>query len=116
MNKYSVGLHLAEGTRQIFMVPEKHVAIVNTIMLSNHSGNNKTATIWWEHGHDASHDIYIVDGKTFELSELFVLKEIQLVMREGDKIKTETEAGSDFSLIVTFDLFPDNSVTNNFDI
>lgn len=115
MNKFSVGIHPTAATETtVFTVPDNQVAIVHMIMLSNHSGNNKTATLWWEHGHDATHDIYIIDGKTFSLAELLNLNEIELVMRGGDKIKVETEAGSDFSVIVTFDLFPDNNITNNF--
>lgn len=115
MNKFSIGLHpTATVENTILTVPKNQVAIVHMIMMSNHTGNNKTGSLWWEHGHDATHDIYIVDDKTFTSAELLNLSEIELVMREDDKIKVTTEAGSDFSVIVTFDLFPDNAVTSNF--
>ena len=117
MNKFSIGTHpLANTEETIITVPTGQVAIVHMIMMSNHTGNNKLGSLWWEHGHDATHDIYIVDDKNFTSAELLNLSDIELVMREGDKLKVMTEAGSDFSIIVTFDLFPDNTVTSNFNI
>jgi hypothetical protein len=115
MNKFSVGVNPTAATETtVFEVPDHQKVVIHQIMMSNHSGNNKTADLWWEHGHDASHDLYITDDKVFTTSELLNLNQIELVMRQGDKLKVLTEAGSNFSVIITFDIFPDNAQLDNF--
>jgi len=115
MNKFSVGVTPTAATETVvFEVPDHQKILITNIFISNHSGNNKTADLWWEHGHDASHDLYLVDDKTFAVGDLYNLNQIELVMREGDKLKVLTEAASHFSVIVTFDIFPDNAQLDNF--
>jgi hypothetical protein len=115
MNKFSVGVNPTAATETtVFEVPANEKVVIHQIFMSNHSGNNKTGSLWWEHGHDDTHDLYIVDDKVFTSTELLNLNQIELVMREGDKLKVQTEAASSFSVIITFDLFPDNAQISGF--
>ena len=115
MPKFSCGLHPTANTETtVLTVPSKHIAIVSLVYLSNHTGNNKTCELYWEHAHNTAHDIYLVDGKSFATTEILSLDQIEIVMQENDKIKVKTEAGSDFSVIVTFDLQLAPATTFNF--
>jgi hypothetical protein len=117
MNKFSVGVHPTANTETtIITVPKNQKIIITNILVTSHSGsgNNKTADLWWEHGHDASHDIYLFNDKNFAHADTYILSDINLVIREDDKIKCLTEAGSTFSYIITFELHPDNAQTDDF--
>jgi hypothetical protein len=115
MAKFSVGIHPTAATETtVLTVPSKHIAIVSLVYLTNHSGNNKTCDLYWEHAHDTAHDIYLVDGRVFTTTEILSLDQIEIVLQENDKIKIITEAGSDFSVIVTFDLQLAPATTFNF--
>ena len=117
MNKFSVGIHPTADTETVVLtVPKQQKLIITNILVTSHSGsgNNKTADLWWEHGHDDSHDIYLFNDKNFSHADTYVLNDINLVLGEDDKLKCLTEASSTFSYIVTFELHPDNNITNNF--
>jgi hypothetical protein len=115
MNKFSVGVNPTAATETtVFEVPANEKVVIHQIFMSNHSGNNKTGSLWWEHGHDDTHDLYIVDDKVFTTAELLNLNDIELVLRQGDTLKVLTEAASTFSVIITFDLFPDNAQISGF--
>ena len=115
MNKFSVGVNPTAATETtVFEVPANEKVVIHQIFMSNHSGNNKTGSLWWEHGHDDTHDLYIVDDKVFTTAELLNLNDIELVLRQGDTLKVLTEAASTFSVIITFDIFPDNAQLDNF--
>ncbi len=117
MNKFSVGVHPTAATETtIITVPKQQKIIVTNIIVTNHtgSGNNREADLWWEHGHDATHDIYLFNDKNFAHADTYILNDINLVMREDGKLKCLTEAGSIFSYIITFELHADNAQTDNF--
>ena len=115
MNKFSVGVNPTAGTETVvFEVPDHQKILITNIFMSNHTGNNKVADLWWEHGHDDTHDLYLVDDRDFAQGDLYNLNQIELVMRQGDKLKVLTQADSHFSVIVTFDIFPDNAQLDNF--
>jgi hypothetical protein len=115
MNKFSVGVTPTAATETVvFEVPDHQKIVITNIFISNHSGQNKTADLWWEHGHDASHDLYLIDNRAFAEGDLYNLNQIEIVMREGDKLKVLTQSDSSFSVIITFDIYPDNAQLNNF--
>jgi hypothetical protein len=119
MNKFSVGVNPTAATETtVFEVPDHQKIVIHQIMMSNHTGNNKTGSLWWQHTHAGSppvvHDVYIVDDKVFTTAELLNLNDIELVLRQGDTLKVLTEAASSFSVIITFDIFPDNAQLDNF--
>jgi len=112
-----MGIHPTAATEtELVVVPKNQKIIITNILVTSHSGsgNNKTADLWWEHGHDTSHDIYLFNDKNFAHADTYILNDINLVIREDDKIKCLTEAGSTFSYIITFELHPDNAQTDNF--
>ena len=105
MAEYSVGKTIPAATETTLLtVPEGYCAHMSLAFISNHSGNNKTFSMWWEHAHDVTHDIYIIDGRTFVLGEFLQFSGTKIVLQAGDKIKVLSEAASDFSTIITFDL------------
>jgi len=108
--KHSIGLTLTAGaTTTIFTVPMGYKAEVELLFISNHSGSSKTVTAYWEHAHDTSHKIYIIDGFTLNSHGSGSVSYVQfsdatIVMQQGDKMVITPEAGSNMSCIVTFDL------------
>jgi hypothetical protein len=83
MAKFSVGIHPTAATETtVLTVPSKHIAIVSLVYLTNHSGNNKTCDLYWEHAHDTAHDIYLVDGRVFTTTEILSLDQIEIVLQE----------------------------------
>ena len=117
MNKFSVGVHPTAATETtIITVPKQQKIIITNVLVTNHTGanDNSDASLWWEHGHDDTHDIYLFFDKEFPHADTYVLNDINMVLREDDKLKCITDAGSTFSYIITFELHPDNAQTDNF--
>lgn len=117
MNKFSVGVHPTAATETtIITVPKQQKIIITNILVTNHSGsgNNRDANLWWEHGHDNTHDVYLFNDKNFAHADTYILNDINLVMKEEDKLKCLTDSGSIFSFIITFELVNDNLQTDNF--
>jgi len=114
--KHSVGKSLTAGVATtIFTVPNGYKAEVSLLFISNHSGSSKNVSAYWEHAHDASHQIYIIDDFTLNShgsgSVSFVqFSDATIIMQQGDKMVVTTAAGSDMSCIITFDLYKENTV------
>jgi hypothetical protein len=114
--KHSVGKTLTAGaTTTIFTVPMGYKAEVSLLFISNHSGSNKNVTAYWEHAHDTSHKIYIIDNLTLNSHGSGGVSYVQfsdasIVMQQGDKMVVTTEAGSNMSCIVTFDLRKESNI------
>jgi hypothetical protein len=103
--KHSVGITLpAATTTTVFTVPSGYVAEVDMLFISNHSGNNKTVSAYWQHAHDAEHQIYIIDGYPLATKGFVQFSNGSVVFQQGDSLKITPETGSDMSVIVTFDL------------
>jgi hypothetical protein len=103
--KHSVGITLpAATTTTVFTVPNGYVAEVDMLFISNHSGNNKTVSAYWQHAHDPSHQIYIIDGYPLATKGFVQFSDGSVVFQQGDSLKVTPEADSDMSVIVTFDL------------
>jgi hypothetical protein len=103
--KHSIGITLpAATTTTVFTVPNGYVAEVDMLFISNHSGNNKTVSAYWQHAHDPSHQIYIIDGYPLAAKGFVQFSDGSVVFQQGDSLKVAPETGSDMSVIVTFDL------------
>ena len=102
--KHSIGLTLAAGVEtEVMVVPAGYKAEVNTMFVSNNVGNNKAVTVYWKHGHDPLHKIYIVTGYVISANNYLMFQD-SMVMQEGDSIHIATEAATAMSCIVSFDL------------
>jgi hypothetical protein len=103
--KHSVGITLPAGTATtVFTVPSGYVAEVDMLFIGNHSGNNKTVTAVWKHGHNPAHQIRIIDGYQLAAKQFIQFKDGSVVFQQGDSLVVTPEASSDMSVIVTFDL------------
>jgi hypothetical protein len=102
--KHSVGKLITPDTlTELFKVPAGYKAEVSTLFASNHQGNNKFITLYWQHAHDITHKIYIVTGFVINANDYLKFSD-SMVMQSGDSIQVLTEAGSEMSVIASFDL------------
>ena len=103
--KHSVGKQLTAGVANtLFTVPNGYKAEVSLLFISNHTGNNKTISAYWQHAHDITHQIRIVDGYLLAATEFLKFDGSTIVMQSGDSMVLTPEAGSEMSAIATFDL------------
>jgi len=102
--KHSVGKVITPDTlTELFKVPAGYKAEVSTLFASNHQGNNKFITLYWQHAHDITHKIYIVTGFVINANDYLKFSD-SMVMQSGDSIQVLTETGSEMSVIASFDL------------
>ena len=102
--KHSVGKVIpADTLTELFKVPAGYKAEVNTLFASNHTGNNKTITLYWQHAHDITHKIYIVFDYVLHANNYLKFSD-SMVMQSGDSLQVLTESGSEMSVIASFDL------------
>ena len=103
--KHSVGKLLTAGVANtLFTVPNGYKAEVSLLFVSNHTGNNKTISAYWQHAHDAAHQIIIVDAYQLAATEFIKFDGSTIVLQSGDSMVLTPEAGSAMSAIATFDL------------
>ena len=108
--KHSVGKVIQPATlTELFKVPAGYKAEVSTLFASNHTGNNKFITLYWQHAHDINHKIYIVFNYILHSNNYLQFSD-SMVMQSGDSIQVLTEAGSDMSVIASFDLKKEQAV------
>ena len=102
----TVGLNLTANTlTTIYTVPTGYYAKWNLMYLFNGTGSTKYCTVYW-HDSSASTDIYVLNQNTVTSKEyLRIDGGAYVVMEEGDKVYMQSEAGSSFSTICTFELF-----------
>lgn len=111
--EYSIGKNLTAGTANtLFTVPTGYHAKVTLLLLANTGGSSKSISGIWQEGATA---ISFQGSKSVGAGE--VLKfggppGEYLIITEGDYLSITPEAGSTFSAIVSFDLYPHK--TTNF--
>jgi hypothetical protein len=111
--KHSIGLNPIAGTlTTIFTIPTGFKADVNSLFISNATGNNKHFTIYWQHAHDVSHKVYIVT-EAIVAPNSYIQYTDSLVMQSGDSLHFNSEAGSAPSVIASFDFYKE-APTNAF--
>jgi hypothetical protein len=108
--KHSVGKVIQPATlTELFKVPAGYKAEVSTLFASNHTGNNKFITLYWQHAHDINHKIYIVTAYVINANNYLQFSD-SMVMQSGDSIQVLTETASDMSVIASFDLRKEQAV------
>jgi len=108
--KHTVGkVIVPETLRELFKVPAGYKAEVSTLFASNHIGNNKDITLYWQHAHDITHKIYIVFNYRIHANDYLQFSD-SMVIQSGDSIQVLTEAGSEMSVIASFDLRKEQAV------
>lgn len=102
--KHSVGKTVTTTGSDVvlFTVPQGYVAEVSTLFISNSAGSTATVSVYWQHYHDASHQIYIINGRSLNSKDYLQFSD-GLVMKSGDSMKVQTNT-SGISFIATFDL------------
>ena len=109
--KHSVGKNLTHNvSNTLITVPAGYKAEITTLFVSNRQGNNKHVTVYWQHAHDITHKIYIVNEYTIAANNYLTFTDKQLVMQEGDSIVIVPQLDSDMSAIVSFDLKKEQAV------
>jgi len=108
--KHTVGLNITADTlTKVVEIPNGYKAVVSTLFASNQEGNNKYITMYWQHAHDANHKIYIVKEYVISANNYLQFSD-SMVMQSGDSIWVLTELASAMSVIVSFDLYKENTV------
>jgi len=103
--KHSIGITLASSTlTEVFTVPQGYVAEVDMLFVNNHTSGSKTIDVYWQHEHDPNHKIYILFQKSLSSKEFLQFSNGSVIFKPGDSLWAQAESGSDYTLIVTFDL------------
>ncbi len=106
----SVGVNLTANTlTTIYTVPTGYWAKWNLMYLFNNGGSTKSIAAYW-HDASASADIYVNNGTVAAGSYVRQDGGAYVVLEEGDMVKMQSEAGSTFSTICTFELFKKDGV------
>ena len=101
----SVGLNLVANTATtVYTVPSGYYAKWNLMYLFNNSGSTKSITAYWRDS-SASANIYVNNGTIASGSYVRQDGGAYVVMEEGDTVVMQSETGSSFSTICTFELF-----------
>lgn len=104
MRELSVGLNLVANTlTTVYTVPTGYYAKWNLMYLFNNTGSTKTILAYW---HDAStaSDIYVMNGPVNSKEYIRMDGGAYVILEEGDKVMMQSETGSTFSTICTFEL------------
>ena len=106
----SVGLNLVANTATtVYTVPTGYYAKWNLMYLFNNSGSTKSITAYWRDS-SASANIYVNNGTIASGSYIRQDGGAYVVMEEGDTVVMQSETGSSFSTICTFELFKKDGV------
>ena len=106
----SVGLNLTAATlTTVYTVPTGYYAKWNLMYVFNNSGSTKTCSAYWRDT-SASADIYVLNGAIANGDYVRQDGGAYVVLEEGDKVYMQSEAGSSFSTICTFELFKKEGV------
>lgn len=101
--KHSIGRTLAAGVEtQILVVPNGYIADVSMLFISNTSGSTGSVVVYWQHGHDSSHKVYILNGTSVGSKDYIQFSNGNVIMKAGDSFKLQPT--QEMNVIVTFDL------------
>ena len=109
--KHTIGLQLTAGVNNtVLTVPAGDKADVSLLFISNLDANNKTTSAYWEHAHNTAHKIYIIDTYPMASHSFIQFSNGSIIMQSGDKFVVTPEAGATQSVMLTFDLYKENTV------
>lgn len=102
----SIGLNLTANTlTTVYTVPNGYYVKWNLMYVFNGTGSTKHITAYWTDS-SASADIYVLNQNNVSSKEYVRMDGgAYVILEEGDTIKMQSEAGSSFSTICTFELF-----------
>ena len=104
MREQSVGLNLTANTlTTVYTVPVGYYAKWNLMYIFNGTGSTKSFTVYW-HDSSANADIYIMNANSVTSKQYIQMSDGYVVLEEGDSIYMQSETGSTFSTICTFEL------------
>ena len=108
--KYSIGANLVANTKTtIYTVPAGYLASWSLCHISNHTGTNKTISLWW---YDSSQNVEITVIDAYQLSPTQFIQfggsGLYVALEAGDEIRMKSETGSNMSTINTFELERNN--------
>ena len=104
MREISVGLNLTAGTlTTVYTVPTGYYAKWNLMYLFNNSGSTKAISAYWRDASQSA-DIYVYNSTIANADFVRMDGGAYVVLEEGDKVMMQSEAGSTFSTICTFEL------------
>lgn len=105
MREQSVGLNVVANTlTTVYTVPSGYYAKWNLMYVFNGTGSTKTFTAYW-HDSSANTDIYVLNQNNVSSKEYVKMDGgAYVVLEEGDMVKVQSETGSTFSIICTFEL------------
>ena len=100
---HSIGKTLSSSTNTtLFTVPNGYVAHLSMLFISNTSGSTGSMTVYWQHAHDSSHKVYILNGKSLNSKDYIQFSNGVVVMKSGDSLVLNPTQTMD--VIATFDL------------
>lgn len=100
---HSIGKALPASTdTTLFTVPNGYVAHLSMTFISNTSGSTGTMTMYWQHAHDVSHKVYILNAKSLNSKDYIQFTGGIVVMKSGDSLVFNPSQPMD--VIATFDL------------
>lgn len=106
----SIGLNLTAGVlTTVYTVPTGYWAKWNLMYLFNGTGSTKAITAYWTDS-SVPADIYVYNDVVTSKNYVRMDGGAYVVMEEGDKVMMQSEAGSTFSTICTFELFKKEGV------
>lgn len=104
MREISVGLNLTAGTlTTVYTVPTGYYAKWNLMYLFNNSGSTKAISAYWSDASQSA-NIYVYNSTIAKADFVRMDGGAYVVLEEGDKVMMQSEAGSTFSTICTFEL------------
>ena len=104
MRAVSVGKNLTAATlTTVYTVPTGYTAKWNLMYVFNNSGSTKTCAAYWRDA-SASTNIYVLNGSIANGDYVRQDGGAYVVLEEGDSVMMQSEAGSTFSTICTFEL------------
>lgn len=106
MRAVTVGHNLTAGSKTtVYTVPSGYYAKWNLCFISNHTGNNKTVSVWW-YDSSANTEVTVIDA--YQLATTQFLRfdgGAYVVLEEGDQVRITPEAASAMSATNTFELY-----------
>ena len=101
----SIGMNLTPATATtIYTVPTGYFAKWGLMYLFNNTGSTKTISTYWRDSSTAA-NIYVFNGSVSTKEYVRMDGGAYVVLEEGDTVVMQSETGSDFSTICTFELF-----------
>jgi len=107
MKAVSTGLNLTANTKTtVFTVPTGYYAKWNLCYISNHTGSNKSVSVWW-YDSSSTNEITIIDGYNLDAKKFLQFNGggAYVVLEEGDQVRITPETGSAMSSTNTFELY-----------